>query len=426
MRHLNVFIEIKGSLEYVGDIEGTNELDAGFRYDGAYAKRADGRPISVSLPLTNERFSAAATRNFFEGMLPEGFTRKSVAKFLRAEETDYLSILAGLGKECLGAIKIAEDGAVDEPDYYDELTGDEVRALAAEGTTKSTELVVKSHLSLTGASGKVGLYLDKPSGKWYRPQGDAPSTHIVKQSHVRLDGIVVNEQLCLMAAGKLGIKTQPCHIINMGAADDGDVLLATERYDRKIPEDGERLSGLIRPLRLHQEDFAQALAIAARDKYEHEPNAYMQAIFKLITSYSANPIEDRMRLWSILCFDWLVGNTDNHIKNIGLLYSENLKSVRLAPAYDILSTAIYESSTRDMAISIGGKWDLSEIGRASFAESADLIGMGQKPALSILDKMTDNFENALNESARELKDMGFENALKIRDRILKAGGWAEL
>ena len=44
-------------------------------------------------------------------------------------------------------------------------------------------------------------------------------------------------------------------------------------------------------------------------------------------------------------FNYLIGNTDNHIKNLSLLYSEDLKSIRLAPAYDIVSTVIYKSST---------------------------------------------------------------------------------
>ena len=38
---------------------------------------------------------------------------------------------------------------------------------------------------MTGASGKVGLYFDDKEQKWYLPLGEAPSTHIVKQSHVR-------------------------------------------------------------------------------------------------------------------------------------------------------------------------------------------------------------------------------------------------
>ena len=40
--------------------------------------------------------------------------------------------------------------------------------------------------------------------------------------------------------------------------------------------------------------------------------------------------------------------------NLSLLDSQDLKGVRLAPAYDVVSTAIYESSTKEMALSIGG------------------------------------------------------------------------
>ena len=34
-----------------------------------------------------------------------------------------------------------------------------------------------------------------------------------------------------------------------------------------------------------------------------------------------------------------------HGKNLSLLYSEDLKLIRLAPAYDIVSTIVYETST---------------------------------------------------------------------------------
>ena len=72
------------------------------------------------------------------------------------------------------------------------MSAEEVKRLAQEGATESAELVTKAHLSLTGASGKVGLYYDNEKDEWYLPYGDAPSTHIVKQSHVRLKNIVAN------------------------------------------------------------------------------------------------------------------------------------------------------------------------------------------------------------------------------------------
>ena len=70
--------------------------------------------------------------------------------------------------------------------------------------------------------------------------------------------------------------------------------------------------------------------------------------------------------------NYLIGNTDNHIKNFSLLYSEDLKSVRLAPAYDIVSTMIYPSSTENMALSIDGICNINEITRTSFEKEAIL------------------------------------------------------
>ena len=93
------------------------------------------------------------------------------------------------------------------------MSAEEVKRLAQEGATESAELVTKAHLSLTGASGKVGLYYDNEKDEWYLPYGDAPSTHIVKQSHVRLKNIVANEQLCLLTAKKLGIEVPESFIV---------------------------------------------------------------------------------------------------------------------------------------------------------------------------------------------------------------------
>ena len=69
-------------------------------------------------------------------------------------------------------------------------------------------------------------------------------------------------------------------------------------------------------------------------------------------------------------------NTDNHIKNLSLLYSEDLKSIRLAPAYDIVSTMIYQSSTENMALSIGNICNINEITKLSFEKTASQVGIG--------------------------------------------------
>jgi serine/threonine-protein kinase HipA len=417
MRRLMIQIELSGENILVGEIIGNNSDDACFTYDDSYVENPKHRSISISLPKARRTFDAHTTRNFFEGLLPEGFTRRCIAEWMHTQENDYLSILSGLGRECLGAIKVIEEDLLDTHSEYRRLTKDQVQKLAKEGATESAELVTKSHLSLTGASGKVGLYYD---GKdWFLPIGDAPSTHIVKQSHVRLKKIVWNEQLCLMTAKKLGIEVPDSFIIDMETTDDENVLFATARYDRKINDGCRKLHGLPMPYRMHQEDFSQALGISAADKYEQDHTGYMKKIFDVVRNYSSDPITDQIKLWDICVFNYLIGNTDNHIKNISLLYSEDLKSIRLAPAYDIVSTMIYENSTENMAISIGGIYNIHDITTEAFEKEAVNIGLGKHMAMKRFEAMSIRFPEALRMAASELKEQGFDGIEEIYEEILR-------
>lgn len=344
MREYKVSIERSGTQVPVGKIVGETYEDACFFYEEWYLGDVSAVPLSLSLPLQQEAYSAEQTKTFFDGLLPEGFTRRSVAQWMHLDENDYLAILCCLGRECLGAIRITDDEEPVEASY-ERISEQQVRDLAAEGATKSAELVTKSHLSLTGASGKVGLYYDEENAVWYLPSGSAPSTHIVKQSHVRLDGIVTNEQLSLLTAQKCGIEIPESFIINMGSGRDEDVLFATKRFDRTILDTTRRISGLPCPMRLHQEDFAQALGIPAAKKYEGPGDGYLRRMFELLRRHSADPITDMLKLWDMVVFDFLIGNTDAHVKNFSLLYSPDMRRIRLAPAYDIVSTAVYSEST---------------------------------------------------------------------------------
>lgn len=422
MKNLSVEIEINGKSVCVGNISGDNYQDACFAYATEYLESENARAISISLPLTIKTYNADATRNFFEGLLPEGFMRRSVAKWMRTDENDYLSILAGLGSECLGAIKIIDNRIENQMPRYVKLTDEDVRSLAKEGATESVQLVTKAHLSLTGASGKVGLYYDEINDEWYLPIGEAPSTHIVKQSHIRLKKIVTNEQLCLLTAKHLGIAIPDSFIISLGSSNDEEVLFATKRYDRKLEGSEHILDGLTVPHRLHQEDFAQALGIPAVLKYEKDGQEYIKKMFEIIRSHSSNPIVDQMKLWEICIFNYLIGNTDNHIKNFSLVYSEDIKYARLAPAYDIISTMVYESSTEDMAMSIGGVYDINKIDRPAFERQARNVGLGVTMAMRSYDAIVSRFTDALNKARVELEDQGYDGIDEIYNKILSNGG----
>ena len=423
MRELSVYIELNGIQTLVGKISGEQYNDARFRYVREYIEAREAVPISVSLPFQDDYFSTEQTRNFFESLLPEGFSRKAVADWMKADENDYIAILAQLGRECLGAIKIVE-GNDDRESGYELLSAERVKALAAEGATKSTEILLETHLSLTGASGKVGLYYNSDNNKWYLPKGDAPSTHIVKQSHVRHKQIVLNEQLCIQTAKRIGIAVPESFIVSNGSQSDQDVLYATPRYDRPLSEN-KIIDGLKCPYRLHQEDFAQALGIFASDKYEKVPSGYMSRMFDLLRHNSVNPIEDQIALLRIIIFNYLIGNTDCHVKNFSLLYSEDLKSKRLAPAYDLVATRVYRT-TSNMSFYIGGELDISKINRNNFAISASEIGLSQKMVLDNFDYVANKLEGAMTEAAEDLANKGFENSILLKKEILGNGGYASL
>ena len=417
-RKLDVSVEINGRQREVGSIEGDSDYTAEFCYSQDYLEAPSACPISISMPLRPEPYGPAETRNFFEGLLPEGFLRRTVAETNRKDAGDYLSLLEMLGHECLGAIQIkGADYRFIKP-LYRRFEPELMFALASEGATKSADLVVESHLSLTGASGKVGAYQDA-DGSWYLPVGSAPSTHILKQSHIRYDRIVLNEQLALLTASHLGIEIPESRILVTGKGPAGEeVLFATERYDRTMEGSVGTISGLPCPLRLHQEDFGQALGIPAAAKYEKPGDCHMKRMFDLLRRYSAAPIEDQMKLWDIIVFHYLIGNTDGHIKNFSLLYDRNLRSVRLAPAYDIVSTIIYDTHSHDMAFSIGGESDWYKISRASFEAAADEIGLSRKLVMKRYDALQAGLEPALRQAAEELEAAGFRDTGVLAGSIL--------
>lgn len=416
MRKLEVYIEEDGDFVLAGQIQGETWEDARFIYEKSYLENQSHQPVSISLPFQEDAFLPFETRCYFEGLLPEGYTRRCVAGWMHVAEEDYLSVLAGLGNECLGAVRICEPGAGGCSPSYKKISREELLEFAKEGASKSAQFLAKAHLSLTGASGKTGLYYDNKDG-WYMPFGTAPSTHIVKQSHVRLSGIVANEQLCLRTAKILGIDVPESFIISVGTGEH--ILFATKRFDRLMQEDSRVIDGKKVPFRLQQEDFAQALGVPASQKYEKIGDSYLKRVFTLLRQYSDNPVEDQLKLWDICIFNYLIGNTDNHIKNIGLLYGKDRRTIRLAPAYDIVSTMIYEESTEQMAMAIDGELDIRKITKESFRAEARHIGLGERIAMRRFEQMQNSFERALAQAKEEIQDAGYPGVEEIYEKILR-------
>ena len=166
---------------------------------------------------------------------------------------------------------------------------------------------------------------------------------------------------------------------------------------------------------------SHTMAETGSGKGETEPSGYLRKMFAILLQRSADPITDQLKLWDRIVFNCLIGNTDSHVKNFSLLYGTDLKTVRLSPAYDIVSTTIYEQSTRDMAFWTGDALSLDNITEASFRTLAKEVGLGERMAMSRLNSMRNRFTSALHESAVELAGAGYPKAAEIEQRILTTG-----
>ena len=95
--------------------------------------------------------------------------------------------------------------------------------------------------------------------------------------------------------------------------------------------------------RMHQEDLCQALGLTPDFKYQKEgwrlPS--FRALAELLEVNSLWPGLDRLAGAQAAVFHFLMGNADAHAKNISLLHVRD--GMRLAPLYDVVSTAVYPS-----------------------------------------------------------------------------------
>ena len=172
-----VNIERNGKMTPIGYIAGESYKTARFAYFEHYLQDRNAVPVSISLPLQQESFSAERTKLFFEGLLPEGFTRRSVAQWLHLDENDYLSILHQLGRECLGAICILTEDET-KMASYEKITEQQVRdfdpgnmPVITAGSSLAAEMLAEAAPEIR----KMGFGLDLESNAANIPVMDLPN-----------------------------------------------------------------------------------------------------------------------------------------------------------------------------------------------------------------------------------------------------------
>jgi serine/threonine-protein kinase HipA len=365
---LSVFL--RGKL--VGSLERTGPSRYRFAYSAEAIQGDLSDPmarLSASLPLREERFKPSESAPFFEGLLPEGAVRTTIASKLGLSEANGFGMLAALGSDCAGAVMILPE---DQPTQPAETSGrplseSEVGELLRDLPRDPLGIDVEPagvRLSLGGVQDKL-ILVRLPTGDFAQPLGGMPSNCLLKPEHERFEGLAVNETFCMRVAAAAGNKTAATELLEL----DGIRCLYSERFDRTVDADGTTV-------RLHQEDMCQALGLLPTQKYEADDGPSVASVIALLRRQPSPRIAlDVNAFIRAVLTGFLLGNSDAHGKNFSLLY-DPATGVSLAPLYDVVSTAVYDGLTPRLAMAIGGEDDPSQVDLRSWERLGAESGLG--------------------------------------------------
>ncbi len=396
-RRLNVFLNSR----LVGRLTRESSGAIDFRYDTDWLGWEHTLPISLSLPLREQRYIGAPVSNVFDNLLPDNDgLRRQIAERVGAGGVDAYSLLEAIGRDCVGALQFLPDGAapptaggVDGHPVSDDEIGHILGNLGSNplGLARDDDF----RISIAGAQEKTAFL--RFDGRWLRPTGSTPTTHIFKPrighlpNGVDLSNSVENEYLCLKLTAALGLPTAN---VEMASFVEERVLIV-ERFDRLVAADR-------RLIRVPQEDCCQALSVPWTRKYESDGGPGIADILKLLSGSDMAASDQRLFLKANLAF-WLLGATDGHAKNFSVFLSPG-GGYRLTPLYDIVSAepslAAHQLRHNQMklAMAVGNNrhYVVKSVVPRHFIESAVKGGMGRGSAIEVIDELHENAPAALD------------------------------
>lgn len=335
---LNVFLNSR----LVGRLERATSGAISFHYAASWLEWDKALPVSLSLPLRESRLTGSAVTAYLDNLLPDGEpVRRKIADRVHANGYDAATLLAAIGRDCVGALQFMPEGQ--DPGPAGNISGDAISdeeiarrltelARAPLGISEDDEF----RISIAGAQEKTALL--RIGGSWHLPHGTTATTHILKpQLGMLANGIdmscsVENEHFCMQFLSVLGMPAAKTEIVDFA----GQRVLSIERFDRLWTKNG-------RLLRLPQEDCCQALGVHPSTKYESEGGPGIAQILKILEG-SDEAISDQRLFMQAQVVYWLLGATDGHAKNF---------SLRLMPGGRFYMTPLYDVMSAQPAVDAG-------------------------------------------------------------------------
>ena len=385
---------------------------AAFCYHSDWLHSSRGFPISLSLPLSDRRYSGAGVAGYFDGLLPDDpQVRQKIAARERAESAATFDLLSVLGRDCVGALRFIPQGEdPGDPTTMNYAPMSEAAMAARLAALDHNPLGIHGQedafrISIAGVQEKTAfLQIDN---QWVLPQAATPTSHIFKPAMRGQDPEFAhspwNEWLCLNLCRALGLDTANTEVKLI----DGKPVLVVERFDR-------RWSGRVL-YRLPQEDLCQALGIMPGGKYESDGGPGMREVMQVLRG-AIDPLSDRLQFFRAQVVFWLLGAIDGHAKNFSLFLTPG--GYRMTPIYDVISVAPFKSlpgQKARMAMSYGQRrvYRLAQIQLRHLIQSAQVCGLSEAQAWQIIEDLMQRGQTVLQRGEELVGEAGMPQSSSV-------------
>ncbi len=189
-------------------------------------------------------------------------------------------------------------------------------------------------MSLQGVQPKLSTRLNVKDGIF--DIVDRGGDYILKPQNNFYPELPENESLTMKLADMIDIEVP---LSGMIYSSDGKFTYFIKRFDRYG-----------KSKKLSVEDFAQLAGKSRETKYDYS----MEKVINLIDTFCTFPAIEKVKLFSLTVFNFLVGNEDMHLKNFSIITRDN--KIELSPAYDLLNTTIVlPNESEEIALPLAGK-----------------------------------------------------------------------
>ena len=383
--------------------------DMQFAYNENWLNKKDALPLSVNLPLQKESFPSSTVKIFFCNLLPEEDLRKKLSKKYGISEDNYFGLLEKIGGECAGALSIIpKNYSSPQKPSYQILSNQELNNMI--DNRMSTPLIMAREdirMSLAGAQDKLPVFFKKSN--LYLPIRFQPSSHILKPPSSDWKDTVINEMFCMTLAKRAGLNVPNVTIYNT----DKYFCYLIERYDRITEND--------KLTRVHQEDFCQALSLMPSQKYQKDGGyVNLKRCFDFVKKHSSYPQSDIIKLIKWVLFNFIVGNCDAHAKNLSLLMYKD-SHYRLAPFYDILSTAVYDNLSKELAMKVGGDYSMENMEKHRWEKFAKEVTIPPVLLRELILELNQSIQDNIDKLVQEIQDQWGEKEIlqKIQELTIQ-------